>query len=188
MVNHIELLSKLMDNEEFLEVAKLGKTVGLRGDLKIHFLSDFPEQFKKGAVFHASNSRKLHVENFDKKRSLIRFEGFVTPEDSQKLVNTVLLCTKEQTVKNCTLKKDEYFWFDIVGLDVYEDDLKLGKVSEIERIANVDYLLIKSDVDLVKKGLAKTFLIPYVDRYIIDTYLNEKRIHVKDALGILEQS
>lgn len=28
-------------------VAKLGKTVGLKGDLKLFIDSDFPEQFKK---------------------------------------------------------------------------------------------------------------------------------------------
>ena len=36
---------------ELLSVAKLGRVVGLKGALKLHNLSDFKEQFKKGACF-----------------------------------------------------------------------------------------------------------------------------------------
>mgnify|MGYP003325207756 CR=1 FL=1 len=38
-------------NSDLLEVAKLGRTVGLKGALKLHNLSDFESQFKKGAKF-----------------------------------------------------------------------------------------------------------------------------------------
>ncbi len=177
-----------MKSEDFLHVAKLGKTVGLRGDLKLYFLSDFPEQFKKGAWFHTKNFGTLHVENFDKNRSLIRFRDFSTPELAQKLVNTILLTTKEQTKKSCNLDKDEYFWFDIVGLFVIENNTKLGVVKEIERIGSLDYLVVKTDEDLVKQELPKSFLIPYVDRYILDISLEDKQFYTKDALGILENS
>lgn len=187
MVGHIELPSKPMKSE-YLQVAKLGRTVGLKGDLKIHFLSDFPEQFKKGSIFHTHKHGDLEVVDFDKKRSLIRFLGFDNPQISQTLVNTILLSTKEQTKQNCKLEKDEFFWFDIIGLDVFEDSKKLGTVKEIERIVNTDYLSVKSDGLLVEKGLAKTFLIPYIDRYIVKTCLDEKRVYVKDGFSILESS
>lgn len=173
---------------EYLQIAKLGRTVGLRGDLKIHFLSDFPEQFKKGSIFHTQKHGDLEVINFDKKRSLIRFLGFDNPQSSQTLVNEILSTSKEQTRKDCQLKKDEYFWFDIIGLEVFEDSEKLGIVQEIQRIANTDYLEIKSDKHLIEKGLAKSFLVPYIERYVLKTSLDEKRVHVRDGLAILENS
>lgn len=177
-----------MKSDECLQIAKIGKTVGLQGDLKIHFLSDFPEQFKKGSLFFTKNYGDLEVVKFDKKRSLIRFLGFDNPQTAQKLVNTILLATKEQTRKSCLLKKDEFFWFDIIGLEVFEKDLRLGIVYEIQRISNVDYLLINSDKSLIKSGLAKTFLLPYIDRYILKTSLDDKTVHVKDGLDVLKSS
>ncbi len=177
-----------MKNENFLAIAKLGKTVGLQGDLKLHLLCDFPEQFKKGAIFHTEKMGDLEIINFDTNRSLVRFLGYESVELSRKLVNSILLTNIEQTKKNCPLEKDEFFWFDIVGLDVYEDEQKLGCVEEIERIAQQDFLHVKTTQALKDGGFSKQFLIPYVDRYIIKTDIENKIIFVKDALGILENS
>lgn len=177
-----------MKSENILEIAKLGRTIGLRGDLKLHFLSDFPEQFKKGAVFSTRKRGDLTILNFDKNRLLVRFEGYESPEFAQKLVNTILLTTIEKTRQNCLLKEGEFFWFDIVGLEVYEEEKLLGKVDEIQRIAEQDYLHVNTDSALIKDGFSKNFLIPYIDRFIIKTNLQEKAIHVKDGFAILQSS
>ena len=42
-------------------VAKLGKTVGLQGHLRLFIDSDFPEQFKKGAIFTTNRNLILKV-------------------------------------------------------------------------------------------------------------------------------
>jgi 16S rRNA processing protein RimM len=42
-------------------VAKLGKAVGLQGHLRLFIDSDFPEQFKKGAVFTTNRNLTLKV-------------------------------------------------------------------------------------------------------------------------------
>lgn len=177
-----------MKNETLLEVAKLGKTVGLKGELKLHFLSDFPEQFKKGVKFKTQKNVELEVKSFNKNRLLICFVGFDTPEKSQKLVNSILLTTKDETRKNCILEKNQFFWFDIIGCEVYEDNLFLGSVEEIERFSNQDYLQISTTSELIKKDLPKSFLIPYIDKFIIKADIEKKLIHVKDGLAILENS
>ena len=68
------------------------------------------------------------------------------------------------------------------------DGLPLGSVDEIERIAATDYLVIKPDDALVKKGLAKSFYLPYIDRYIVTFDKTKKEVLSKDGLGILENS
>lgn len=175
-------------NETILEVAKIGRTVGLQGDLKLHFLSDFPEQFKKGAKFQTKKRGVLEVEAFNQSRLLVRFKDFNTPELAQKLVNTVLLTTVEQSRENCNLQKDEFFWFDIVGCEVVEDELVLGVVDEIERISKQDYLVIKTDSKLTDQKLPKSFLIPYIDRFIGNVEIDKKTIYVKRSLEILKAS
>ncbi len=177
-----------MKNEHLLEVAKLGKTVGLRGDLKLHLLCDFPEQFRVGESFLTKKFGELSISNFDAKRFLVRFKDYEDATKAKPLTNTLLLSTVEKTRQVCKLGKDEFFWFDIIGLDVCENEQKLGTVERIERIANQDYLSVKTHEELSLKGLAKTFLIPYVPRYIKSVSLEQKSIETVDALELLKAS
>jgi 16S rRNA processing protein RimM len=41
---------------------------------------------------------------------------------------------------------------------------------------------------LVKEGFSKSFLLPYIDRYILTVNIEEKKIYTKDAKEILEAS
>ena len=48
--------------------------------------------------------------------------------------------------------------------------------------------MIQTDSSLVEQGNAKSFMIPYVDHFIAETNISEKRIDVKGGLDILEAS
>lgn len=178
-----------MNNKvSLIEVAQIGRLVGLKGELKLHLHCDFPEQFQKGSQFFTQKGEKLEVHSYNSKSGLISFVGYQIREDAAKLVNTFLLTTEENSLKNCQLKEGEFFWFDMIGAVIVDDTLSLGVVEEIERIAITDYLVIKTDENLVAKGLAKSFYIPYIDRYIISFDAVKKEILTKDCLGILENS
>jgi len=178
-----------------IPIAKLGKSYGVKGWQKIHILSDFPEQFKVGKEFE-SDKINLTIEKIDLKRGLVKFKGINTPEDAKKLTNRTLYTTAEKTREDITLKKDEYFWFDIIGCDVVENgklktedkeiegEILLGKVIDIER-ADVDYLVIKTDEKLVNLGFPKRFLIDF-KRHVKDVDIENKKIIAKGAIDILE--
>ena len=166
-----------------IPIAKLGKSHGLKGWQKIHFLTDFPEQFKPGSTF-ASDKSELIIEKVDLKKGLVKFKGVDTPEDAKKLTNRMLYTTEEKSREDIKLKKDEYFWFDIIGCDVYENGKKLGKVEDIER-ADVDYLIINTDENLLKEGYPKRFLIDF-KRHVKDVDVENKKIQSQGALEILE--
>lgn len=116
---------------DLVQVAKLGKSVGLKGYVKLHNLSDFYEQFKIGAKFFDINQKIYTIKAFDKTRSLVLFEGFESVEAAKILTNITLFQTIEATKETCKLKKDEYFYFDIIGCDVIENEKKLGVVEDI---------------------------------------------------------
>lgn len=170
-----------------VEVAKLGRAVGLKGELKLHLLSDFPEQFKKGAKFKIDD-KELVVEYYNPKRGVIKFLGINSPEDARKLTNKIIYSTIEETKATCELNEGEYFWFDIIGCEILEDGIKLGIVEEIQRLPSSDYLIIRTDDSLVERGKAKTFMIPYIDKFIKDVNIDQKKIEVKEGLAILESS
>lgn len=171
-----------------IEVAQIGRLVGLRGELKLHNHSDFPEQFKAGASFSTDKNKILKIQAYNKKRELVMFEGYESRESAAALVNSFLLTTLEQTMQDCSLQDDELFWFDIIGATVLQDELVLGTVADIERIGVVDYLSISTDALLVDKGLSKTFYLPFIDRYIQSASREDRSVYVKDGLGILENS
>jgi len=61
-------------------------------------------------------------------------------------------------------------------------------VSEMQRLADVNYMFIETDEALVKEGFSKTFLVPYIDRYLLRTDIEAKTVFTKDAKEILEAS
>lgn len=169
-------------------VAKIGKSVGLKGDLKLYIESDFPEQFKKDVVFTTDKNLELKIENYNKKNSTIKFYNYDTIDESKKLINSLLYTSKSESEKNCTLGEDQYFWYDIIGCTIKEGEQILGIVKDIQRFAIDDFLFITTDIKLQEKEYPKSFLIPYIDRYIIDVNIDTKTIMSKDALEILKSS
>lgn len=176
-----------MNNKVY--VAKLGKAVGLKGHLRLFIDSDFPEQFKKGSTFLTNKNFQLTISEYLKDRDLVSFEGYGDMESAKKLTNTELYTTIEQTKEFCKLKDNEFFWFDLISCEVYEDNLKLGVVSDVHRFPLNDYLEVKTDSQLVEKGLPKIFLIPHIfETFIQRVDIENKKIFAINAFDILENS
>jgi len=175
-----------MSKDNFF-IAQLGRTVGLWGDLKLHLHTDFPEQFKVGQTYK-SDRGNLTISEINLTRGTIRFIGYEGVDAAKKLTNAKLYANEAQTKENCTLDEGQYFWFDIIGCEVKQGDEVLGVIEEIQRMADTDYLAIKTDETLVQSGLAKHFLLPYIERYILKVDTKEKVVYTKDAKDILEAS
>lgn len=181
-------MSNQSKENELIHIATIGKTVGLKGDMKFHIKSDFPEQFKSGASFLVNKKEKITLEHVNSDKTLIRISGCTSPESARKYTNAKLYTTYEETRKNCNLQEGQFFWFDILGCLVFEDKKCLGSVIEVERIGITDYLSVKTDENLVNAGLSKTFLIPYHAPFILSTDVDTKVIEVSGAVDILEAS
>ena len=173
--------------ESTLYVAKVGKSVGLQGENRLITDTDFPEQFKKGSTF-STKRQTLTVERYNEKRGVVKFEGINTSEDAKKITNLELYTTLEATKAMCGLKKDEFFYFDIIGCEVFEGGVDLGKVNDIERINVTDYLVIDTHESLVAQKNPKLFLIPYIDNFVKTTDVENKKIEVSGGIDILEAS
>jgi len=175
-----------MKQEKFF-IAQVGRTIGLWGDLKFHIHTDFPEQFQIGQTYQ-SNRGSLEILDMNMTRGIIKFRNYETLDSAKKLTNAKIYASEEDTTKNCELNDGEYFWFDIIGSNLVEDDVTLGFVKDIQRILDVDYLIIDTDKKLIESGLSKSFLVPYIPRYIIKSDTTSKTIFSKDAKDILEAS
>lgn len=181
------MLNQSKENK-LLHIATIGKTVGIKGDMKFHIKCDFPEQFKDNSTFLINKRDTITIGKVNHDRSIVKIAGVNTVEDAKKYTNVKLFTTYEDTRKNCHLDEGEYFWFDIEGCEVFENDKLLGVVQEVERITISNYLNIKTNSNLVESGFAKSFLIPYHEPFLLGTDIDKKIITVSGAMDILEAS
>ena len=171
-----------------LHVATLGKSVGLKGEMKLHIKSDFPEQFKSGATFFSKENTQLIIDTYNENRGTVKLQGIDSPEQAKRFTNAKLYTTYEATRENCELDEGEYFWFDIIGCQVFEQGVLLGVVMEVERISIIDYLSIKTDAALTSRGESASFLIPYQPPFIVSTDIMAKTIEVQGGMDLLQAS
>ena len=176
-----------MGGPEKIPVARIGRTVGLRGDLRLNLLTDFPEQFVSGARFF-SDRGDLTIRRYDADRGVVRFVGYDDVDAARSLTNAYLYTTKEAGEAACRLEEGEYFWYQIIGLEVIDDGEPLGRVERIERLAGTDYLVVATRKEWVEAGAASRFLIPYVDRYVVGVDTEAGEIRTRDAAAILDAS
>ncbi len=174
--------------EQLLHIATIGKTVGIKGDMKFHDKSDFPEQFKVGSSFLINKKEKITITDINHERGLVKINNLSNPQDCKKFVNAKLYTTYEETRKNCHLEEGEYFYFDLEDCDVYEDSKLIGRVKELERIAVTNYLVIVTDESLVENGLPKSFLVPFIEPFKVSVDIDKKSITLSGAMDILEAS
>lgn len=187
MVSVIESMSNQY-KEQLLHIATIGKTVGIKGDMKFHDKSDFPEQFYDNSTFFTNKNSTITLSEVNHDRGTIKIDGINTVEDAKKFTNLKLYTTREESRKTCHLEDGEYFWFDLEDCEVIEDGKVLGIVEDIDRIAATNYLNVLTCKELTDKGFAKKFLVPFVEQFKVSVDIDKKIIAVKGAMDILEAS
>jgi 16S rRNA processing protein RimM len=174
--------------QDKIYIAKIGKAVGLHGELKLHLDTDFPEQFKAGAQFELSNKQIVTIEHYNKKRGVVKFKDYNDCDIVRKLINKEVYTDPNTTREQCNLSKKQHFWFDIIGSKIIEDDKTLGIVKDISRLPIADYLEISTTQELIDQKLPKVFMIPYLDQYILEVNTKSKTIKTQNTFEILENS
>ena len=175
-------------SSQLLHIATIGKTVGIKGDMKFHDKSDFPEQFKVGSSFFINKKDKITLTDINHERGLVKINNLTNLDDCKKFTNAKLFTTYEETRKNCHLEEGEYFFFDLEDCKVFEDSKLLGVVKEVERIGITNYLSIITDESLVSNGATKSFLVPFIEPFKKSVDIDNKSITLSGAIDILEAS
>ena len=75
------------------------------------------------------------------------------------------------------MKDGEYYFSDLVGLDVFSNDKIIGTVLTVEEGISSNYLRVK-----VKD---KEKLIPFIPAFIEKVDLDSKKINIKEIEGLL---
>lgn len=122
----------------------------------------------------------LLIENvrFHKGCIIMKLKGYNRISEAEKLKGFEIAIPENRL---WPLGVDEYYHFQIIGLDVYTDKgLHLGEVKDIFPTGS-------NDVYTVKKG-GKEYLIPAIKEVIQEVDLHRKRIIIHPIEGLLDPS
>ena len=131
-------------SNERIVIGRVGAAHGIRGELRIIPLTDFPERFAALREVMVGDEL-LHIESVKPqgKNFLMRFREYAVREDAQKLTGRLLTVARAEAAP---LDEGEYYVFDIVGLTVYdEEDNELGTVENVLRTGSNDVYAVRSE-------------------------------------------
>lgn len=165
---------------EKLYIGKIVGTHGIKGEVKIKSNSSFSEQrfapgntvtlMKQGEEYQMEClTHRLH-----KGMDLVLFKGY---EDIN-LVERFRDYEVYGQYDRALLDEDEYFYSDIIGCHVYDQDEQfIGKVISIMENPRYEILVIEKDDK-------STMLVPYIHAFIIEDRIYDQYIKINKIEGL----
>ena len=170
----------------YFNVGKIVNTQGLQGEMRVLSVTDFAEErFKKGnklALFDKKDQFVMDVEiashrkakNFD----IIKFKGMYHINDIEKFRDFSLKVAEEDLTD---LEDGEFYYHEIIGLEVYENDLLLGTIKEILQPG-------ANDVWVVKRKGKRDLLLPYIPPVVLGIDIEQGWVDVEIPEGLDDEN
>ena len=168
---------------EKLEIAKIGKPFGLKGEVHAFSLTSFPKlRFKKGYKYLLEN-QKTGEERFATLRRfsisgnalILGFEEITSPEEAATLKESVIVMDKA----DAPMPEGYVRYGDLVGMTCVDDEGKeLGTLLEVCEYATTASLRIK-------KSDGGVFYAPFIDAFVGKIDYEKKSIVIHVVGGML---
>ncbi len=165
-------------SKELIDVAQVTNTHGLRGEVKIMPRTDYPEFFEEisGVYLEDSSYLKITGIKYQKNMVILKFKGINSVEEAEMLRNKILYAQKSIFDD---LPDGTYLIADIIGLEVLEDDISYGKITDVFSTGS-------NDVYVVDKPGHKQLLVPALKNVIEEININEGYMKVKLPEGLMD--
>ena len=146
-------------------IGKFGSTQGVRGEIKVFPLTDFPDRFDDIKSAFVDDKEILIASTRHHKHFIVmKIDGVNTPEEAARFTNKLLKVKRSDVPP---LGEGEYYTFDIVGLSVINQDGEtLGGITEIIKTGSNDVYVTQS-----KDG--KQILIPALKKVVTEINIAE---------------
>lgn len=162
----------------FLAVGRFGKPHGVRGEISMQVVTDFPERFTPGTVvFVGPQHQALRLQSVrgHKNRLIIGFEDF-SDRDSVGALRGQWVFVKADDRPE--LPEGEYYHHELLGLELHSlDGEVLGPIKEIIQTGAIDVFVLCGED-------GKELLIPASDEVIQEIDLEAGVIHVQLIPGL----
>ena len=146
-------------------IGKFGATHGVRGDIKVYPLTDFPERFAdiKSGYVDDKPIEILHT-RYQKNFVVMKIKGVDSREDAMRFTNKLLKIDRADVAP---LGEGEYYSFDIIGLRVInQDGAELGEITDILKTGS-------NDVYITKAADGRQILIPALKKVVTEINIED---------------
>ena len=164
-------------DDDLVTVGIIRGVRGLRGQLRVESLSDFPERFSKGQPLQLNDMPREIVNVFnDKKGLIVELDGIDSREAAEKYRGCELKIDSQESGN--LNSENSYFHHEIIGMAVLdENNTELGTVKEIiETGAN--------DVYVVSNSIDKDILIPAISSVVGEVCVGSKTMRITLPKGL----
>lgn len=171
-----EFLDQLEPREGFVAVGLITRPWGLRGDVKVESLTDFPERFDPGAVLWADGAQyQVEQSRIQQGNLYLKLTGITSVDDAERL-RGLLLEVPESDLH--PLEEGDYYHYQLEGLAVQTiAGEPLGIIEDIFEPGAHSVLVVR--------GERGEILIPFIDDVIRRVDLAAREIEVELFDGLL---
>ena len=155
---------------QFIEAGEIVTTHGVRGEVKVLTWLDSPEllcEFDRCRI----GGREFRMESVrvQKTCNLVKLSGVDTMEAAQAMRGKVVELYRED------IDEDVIFGAELIGVEVYEEDTLLGKVTDVLDYPGNSVYVVSGEHE---------YMIPAVNQFILSTDLDANRMQVKLIEGM----
>jgi 16S rRNA processing protein RimM len=168
-----------MDCGEFLVIGVVTRTHGVHGKIRVNLQGEDEEAFlalrevRIGKEPGSLDPLKVLSIRPHKGRYIMEIEGF----DYQRARDSVGLLVWVRRDQLPPLKEGEYYWQDLMGMEVVDEGGKV--IGRVEAILNTG----SNEVLECRKG-SKEVLIPFIEDVVIKVDMEQRRIHIRVVEGL----
>jgi 16S rRNA processing protein RimM len=172
--------------EHHLRIAKITGAHGLHGRLKIFIISDLLERFSEGSrVFlrKGDSFSGYTINEFRPQKgrtALLGLDGVADRDSALGLKGMEVFIRKEEAERSRErLDENSFYYFDLIGCDVYMEGSLFGQVESILEAGAGDILVIRD-------AGGREVLLPFVGSMVDTRDVRSKKIVITPVEGLLE--
>ncbi len=165
----------------YLPIGSIAGAHGIRGEVKVEILTDYPERFRAGAKMYLGTEREARPVEIQAARPhkhyyLVKFSQVPDRNAAELLAGQLVLILTEEAMP---LAEHENYAHDLIGLQVEtEDGQTLGQISDILATG-------ANDVYVVTGG-EREVLVPALRDVVLSVDLGTGRVVVRLPEGLLD--
>jgi 16S rRNA processing protein RimM len=160
----------------FIPIGRVVAPWGIRGEVKVEVLTDFPDRFSCGEILYLQGRAVTIKSSRYRGNTVILKLDTIDNRNAAELIRGASLEVPSTELK--PLPKGEYYRFQLLGLEVQNTEGKLlGQVSDVIQTGSNDVYEISSDTG--------KFLIPATDEVIKLIDLDKRRMVIELLKGLI---
>ncbi len=165
----------------YISVGKILNFHGVKGEAKLGYTKnkeEFLSKLKNVYIQINNEYREFEISNirFTPKCAIIKFKGIDSLNDIIEYKGCLIFV--DDSVAREHLEEDEFLIDELVGLNIYDGEERVGAVVGVSNNGASDLLSVKTN----SKNIC---LVPFVKAIVLSVDIKKKRIQINNIEGLL---